>query len=186
MTVSLPLRIKNSSCFPPVYEQSAVQVVFSRSLRLTSVLFWPLTIREPIAVSPTTLRSVPFILGLYDNSAAPLPPLVAIQTTLPMTLGLIFLCLSLLLLAYLLQLVAAKHLGWVFWEPSIIWHVLNFSSLSSHYSTTSVPLLQIVQILGPSPNTYILHISMLPLCPFHSLLPGTLFLLSPVETLSAV
>ena len=101
----------------------------------------------------------------------------------PMTVGLIFLCLSLLLLTYLLWLlVAAKYLGWVFWKPSIIWHVLNFSSLSSHYSTTNVPLLQIGQILGPSPNTCIPCVSVPHLCPFCALLPGRRFLLFPEET----
>jgi len=105
----------------------------------------------------------------------------------PMTVGLIFLCLSLLLLSYLLWLlVAAKHLGWVFWKPSIIWHVLNFSSLSSHYSTTNVPLLQIGQISGPSPNTCIPCLSVPRLCPSCALLPGTLFLPFPEDTLSTI
>lgn len=96
------------------------------------------------------------------------------------------LCLFLLLFSYLLGLlVAAKHLGWVFWKPSIIWHVLNFSSFGSPCSTTSVLLLQIVQILDRSPNTCTVHISMLYLFLFHS--PCLLYISSPfLETLSTL
>lgn len=48
-------------------------------------------------------------------------------------------------------------------KPSITWYMLNFSSLSSHQST-SVRLLQIFQSLGLSPNTHPVRLWALHLC----------------------
>lgn len=70
-----------------------------------------------------------------------------------------------LLFCYLLGLiVAAKHLGWVFWKPSIIWHILNFSSFSSDYSTSACLFASNISDLGPfSKHTHSAHFSVLPL-----------------------